>query len=246
MKTADILWSDIARAAREMTGKGLGPHGWDDEDEAMRQSGHDDLTTWVADLEDRVGYDVGSMRAAVLAYIAWDDRDAFTGLEDAVLASALVEIYAAVAHDSEAAGEVMDRFDAVRTEAQCWREAEYDMRKVAAARLSREVTAEFGEEAATELREDLPYLNPRLVARPWHNDTCAKLVATLANDAEVWVWLERRHHEDREEYGDERFHVMGYRDADAACAGDAIFSESFDEPGDIDATVTDAIKAVQA
>lgn len=121
-----------------------------------------------------------------------------------------------------------------------------DMQKIAAWRLLRETRAEFGERLATELWEDLPYLSPRMVAMPWHNDTTAKLIATLTNGAEVWAWLESRHRDEREEYDGDRFAVYAYRDNAAALAGEPVWEDSSEEAGALWEMIENAIKAVKA
>jgi hypothetical protein len=59
----DAAWNAV-RAAYPAAGAA-----WDDDDEGMRESGDGALSDWAADLEDRVGLDVGDFRAALFDFM---------------------------------------------------------------------------------------------------------------------------------------------------------------------------------
>lgn len=88
------LWSQVMVAVRFMTGP-QAPYRIGSDDVSMQHATPDDIYGWVDDCEDRLGFDVSNVRAAVTDYLVVRDGEA-GGCEphevDAVLSQALWEM----------------------------------------------------------------------------------------------------------------------------------------------------------
>lgn len=85
---------------------------------------------------------------------------------------------------------------------------------------------EFGADFARELSEDMPELDARMIAQPWHNDTAPKWIAELPNGAAVYLWADRRDAEQRELIDSARFTVCVYASLDVALTGVTVTPET--------------------
>lgn len=104
-----------------------------------------------------------------------------------------------------------------------------------------DIGTEFGATYADELQEDMPEIDARMIANPWHNDVCPKWEAELPNGAMVVLWAELRDASVREVGNGARFTVCVHVDSEAYGAGECVEQFDVETPADLPAAVSRAL-----
>ena len=102
------LWAYVEATARAMHTNHCGPYAWGEDDAGMIDAAADDLIEWADDCEARLGCNVGSFRAALLAFMAYRDNGA--GLSESDYADAMIDAHELM-DDETAQALIVDRME---------------------------------------------------------------------------------------------------------------------------------------